>query len=155
MRRLSATIPSAYVCALLQTANKATGGEAVDEITVQQTRYFDLSNHRDLEDLLTALLEDDDKYEKNPYGWDSDSDSAESDNSFLRDPEILAIYAKYENKGQEENRIEEENREQEKWHFDLSNHRDLEDLSTAMLGDDEDDDKKEKENLYASDLDSD
>ena len=33
--RLSARVPSAYICALLQIANKAASGELVEEITVE------------------------------------------------------------------------------------------------------------------------
>ena len=70
MRRLSARVPSAYICALLQIANKAVSGESVEEITVEQKRYFDLSNDRGLEGLLTALLEDDDQIVKESEGLD-------------------------------------------------------------------------------------
>ena len=60
------------------------------------------------------MLEDDEDDDKEEilYASDSDSDSAEWDDPFLRDPDILAIYAKYKNKGQEENRIEEEKRDE-------------------------------------------
>lgn len=75
MRRLSARISSAYIRTLLETANKATSSEPIDEIIVEQTRYFDLSNDRELEGVLTALLEDDDKVVKVSDDSESDSDS--------------------------------------------------------------------------------
>lgn len=74
MRRLSARIPSAYVGALLQTADKPFGGEPINEIIIEQTRYFDLSNSGELEGLLAAIVEDDDKFEKDPDDSDSNPD---------------------------------------------------------------------------------
>lgn len=70
VRRLSARIPSAYICTLLQLAKKAAPDELVGEITVEQTPYFDLSNDQELESVLGTLLEDEAKRIQ-----DSDSDS--------------------------------------------------------------------------------
>lgn len=52
---------------------------------VEQTRYFDLSNDREVEGLLTALLEDDDKKAKSDDS-DKNSDSdmvSDSDSDWL------------------------------------------------------------------------
>lgn len=48
--------------------------EPVEEITIEQKRYFDLSNDRGLEGLLTALLEDDDQIVKESEDLDPDYD---------------------------------------------------------------------------------
>lgn len=73
VRRLSARIPSAYICTLLQSVKKAAPDEPDGEITLEQTPYFDLSNDQELENILTVLLEDEAKRMKQPE-LDSDLD---------------------------------------------------------------------------------
>lgn len=73
---MSARVSSSYVRALLEVADKGTGSEPIDGITVEQTRYFDLSDDRDIEGLLTTLLEDDDKMaESNDMDTNADADA--------------------------------------------------------------------------------
>ncbi|MCJ1265271.1 hypothetical protein MMC22_005146 [Lobaria immixta] len=66
VRRLSARIPSAYICTLIQSVKKAAPEEPVGEITLEQTSYFDLSNDQELESILAVLFEDEAKRMKEP-----------------------------------------------------------------------------------------
>lgn len=66
VRRLSAKVPSTYVCALLRSAEKAAPNEPIGDITIEQTPYFDMSDDQEFARVLTVLLEDHDKIEKRP-----------------------------------------------------------------------------------------
>lgn len=66
VRRLSASIPSTYICTLLQLTKNAAPNELVGHIAIEQTPYFDLSNDHELECILAALLEDEFRRAKQP-----------------------------------------------------------------------------------------
>lgn len=55
VRRLSARIPSTYICTLLRSTKKAAPNEPVGEITVGQTPYYNLSDDQELESILARI----------------------------------------------------------------------------------------------------
>lgn len=72
-RKLTAIFPATYMTDLLQSTKNTGPDELIDSFTVEQTPNFDVRNPAGVRGILVAMLEDDDKVERDP---NEHSDSA-------------------------------------------------------------------------------